>query len=460
MASKVMLLLGGFALIVSHVESVQECDPHNSDCFCTDFSYEGCNLPPGGDQSSHANTLEECIDQCDLFATIGACDWLRFNQVQGEDENCHIYAPTRESMKVYLDTCNKRGRPTRDPQKTCYIDSSVPGANSFCDDSEKCPGGCKTCDVDDATDVCNGIRETECAYKENAGDDSFTMPSEDTCSFFCALRGVEYDATYLTYTKMEEQCFCYPKGNRECENVVLKQGISHSQYLDCLKDRVPSPGCLEDAECDKPPANLCDLIEGVCKSGCKLHEQCDADQYCECRDELGEEVDCMPAGRVGTCRLGCRDLGSSCDLTSGAGSGTCMDHICTPAGDPKIQEVTVSSTGCANCGASEGPTIEFEVELASGLAGSCETPKLVADFTGGSSATFSGDELGSNVGGCNLYEAYSVKKVTISWSGAGIWTPNILSVNHATRVTCCNNAGQMTATSGNPLELECSVTYC
>lgn len=460
MASKVMLLLGTFALFVSRVESVKECNPYNRDCSCSDFSYRECNIPPG-DESTHTNTLAECIAQCDFFATIGACAWLRYDQVKGEDENCHIYAPARESMKEYLETCNLRGRPTRNTDKTCYIDSSVTGASSFCDDLDRCPGGCKTCDVDDASDVCNGIRETECGYLEDPGDESFQAPSEDGCSFYCALRGVEYDATYLTFDKREEHCFCYPKGDRKCDNVVLKQGISIDQYAECLgggSPDPPDPGCDDDADCDQPPATLCDLVDKVCKSGCKLHDQCDADQYCECRNEQDEEVACMEEGRVGTCRDGCRDLGSSCSLTGG-GQGTCMDHICTPAGDPKIQEVTVTSTGCATCDPSEGPTIEFAVELASGLPGSCETPKLDADFTGGS-ATFSGDDLGSTAGGCKLYEAYAVKNATISWSGAGKWTPSKLSVNHATRTTCCRNDLGSTVTSGATLQLTCSVLNC
>ena len=101
----------------------------------------------------------------------------------------------------------RRGRPTRNTEKTCYIDSSLPGASSFCDDPARCPGGCKTCDVDDATDPCNGIRETECAYREDGTDDSNTVPSEDGCSFFCSLRGVEYDATYLTFAKRVRKTF-------------------------------------------------------------------------------------------------------------------------------------------------------------------------------------------------------------------------------------------------------------
>jgi len=458
----VMLLLGTFALIVSHVGSVQECNPYNRDCSCTDFSYEGCNVP-SGEESSHTETLEECIATCDLFASFGSCAWLRFDQVQGEDENCHMYSPSRESMKEYLDTCNKRGRPTRNTEKTCYIDSSLPGADSFCGDTKRCPGpgGCKTCDVDDASDPCSGIRETECSYASAGSDVSNSAPSEHACSLFCALRGVENEATYLTFAERETKCDCYTQGNRFCDNVVLKQGISFDQYSKCLGGDFPpdDPDCHDDADCDKPPATLCDLVEGICKSGCKLHEECAADQYCECRDETNEEVACMPDGRVGTCRDGCRDLGSSCSLTGG-GQGTCMDHICTPAGDPKIQEVTVTSTGCASCDASEGPQIKFDVELASGDAGSCETPKLVADFTGGSSATFSGDELGSTVGGCNLYEAYAVNEVTITWNGAGTWTPSILSVNHATRTTCCRNDLGNPATSGAGLKLTCSVRDC
>ena len=33
--------------------------------------------------------------------------WCEICFFLGEDENCHIYAPTRESMKEYLDSCNK-----------------------------------------------------------------------------------------------------------------------------------------------------------------------------------------------------------------------------------------------------------------------------------------------------------------------------------------------------------------
>merc|ERR1711964_316191 len=457
MASQVMLLLGTFALIVSHVESVQECNPYNRDCSCSDFSYRGCNVPPG-EESTHTETLDECIAQCDLFASFGSCAWLRYDQKNGEDENCHMYSPSRESMKEYLESCNKRGRPTRDTDKTCYIDSSGPGANGFCDDSKRCPGGCKACDVDDASDPCNGIRETECAMFSSGSDVSDSTPSEHYCSLFCTERGVNNDATYLTFAIRETECDCYTQGGRDCDNVVLKQGITYAQYEKCKGDGFPDPPdpeCTNDAECNEP--TLCDLVENVCKSGCRLHDDCAEEQYCECT-ENGEEVDCMPDGRVGTCRLGCRDLGSSCDLPGQPGAGTCMDqHICTPAGDPKIQAVTVTSNECASCDANDGPTIKFDVELASGDAGSCETPKLDADFTGGSATFNTPEDLGSNVGGCWQYEAYAVNDVTISWSGAGTWTPSILSVKTARRTTCCRNDLGNTATSGAELKLTCSV---
>merc|ERR1711990_747724 len=457
MATKVMLLLGSLALIVRHVESVQECNPDNKDCACSDFSYEGCYTPTGGD-ATHVNNLEECIEQCDLFATFGMCAWLRFNQVNGEDENCHLYAPEGESMKDYLDSCNTRARPTRNTENTCYIDNT--DKTGFCDNPSICPGGCKTCDVDDTTDPCNGVRMTECAYKEDGTDASNSMSNEEGCSLFCTQRGVMYDATYLTYAVREEKCFCYPKGNRECENVVLKQGITFDQYVKCLDDPNPLPsGCISDAECDKPPANLCDLVDGICKSGCHLHTECADDQYCECKAGLPlEEVPCMPDGRVGTCRLGCRDQGSPCDLPGG-NKGSCQLHIFTPAGDPKINQITATSTECVGCDPSEGPTIQIDVELSNGDDGTCTTPKLDADFTGGS-ATFSGDALGSDAGGCNLYEAFAVNRVAISWSGAGAWKPSQLSVDHATRTTCCKNVGEGTATSGKPLVLDCSVHDC
>merc|ERR1711934_1229887 len=131
--SKVMLLLGTCALLISQVGSVWQCNPTNRDCSCSDFSYRDC-LEPVGDEQIHTANLEECIFQCDLFASFGACDWLLFDQTNGMDENCHLFGPGEEPMEDYINSCNLRGHPTRDINNECYIDPATPGSDplGFC----------------------------------------------------------------------------------------------------------------------------------------------------------------------------------------------------------------------------------------------------------------------------------------------------------------------------------------
>merc|ERR1711962_500806 len=133
MASKVTLLLVGLALAASLADSAYHCNPDNRDCSCADFSYKECQAPVSND-NIHVLNLEECIFQCDLFHSFGACDWFRYDQTGGEDENCHLHGPGNEPMLDYLSSCNKRGRPTRDINEKCYIEPhsiSDPGVSAF-----------------------------------------------------------------------------------------------------------------------------------------------------------------------------------------------------------------------------------------------------------------------------------------------------------------------------------------
>ena len=66
----------------------------------------------------------------------------------------------------------------------------------------------------------------------------------------------------------------------------------------------------------------------------------------------------------------------------------------------------VVTRDCAGCdGNNEGGTFEVAVTNSIGVAG-CTTPKLdkagTTDYGAGNTATFSGDELGPNSGGCKL----------------------------------------------------------
>jgi len=468
MASKVTLLLVGLALAASLADSAYHCNPDNRDCSCADFSYKECQAPVSND-NIHVLDLEECIFQCDLFHSFGACDWFRFDQTGGEDENCHLHGPGNEPMLDYLSSCNKRGRPTRDINEACYIDPTISGmADNFCKSESFCPGGCTSCN----DDICGKIHETECTMEDEGTDNSASAGTEDGCNLLCTSLGANSnEISYLVWGEREEQCICYPVGKRFCNNIIMEWGVTLDDYFRCGYPQpdpttppgpgptTPDPRCHSDAECDTndTPGFLCDQTDGLCKPGCHQHEDCRDIEYCDCDDGAP-----CPGGSVGVCYPGCRDQGSSCSLVQG-GDGTCQEHICTPSGTPKIGEITVVTRDCAGCdGNNEGGTFEVAVTNSIGVAG-CTTPKLdkagTTDYGAGNTATFSGDELGPNSGGCKLYEAFGVTGVTVAWSGAGSWTPETVNVNHVLQ-TCCPNVGGGSASSSQPLKLECSQFLC
>jgi len=467
MAPKVMLVLGTFALFVSSVESVMsECNSDNRDCSCSDRSYKECQEPNTGD-NFHVNTLEECIFQCDLFASFDACTWLRYDQSNSEDENCHLYGPGKEAMLDYVGSCNRRGKPMRDTDNKCYIDPSD-DPKHFCDIAQICPGSpgssspaerCRNCDNDFP---CGMIYETECSMETSGTDDSGSANTEAGCNLFCTGLGVGDLVTYMQYGVREEECTCYFSGKRKCDNVIMAQGITFADYEKCggSNPDVPTPPpveCTSDNDCNDPSKPLCDLPTNVCKAGCKKHENCADIEYCDC-DEGSE----CPGGGVGSCLPGCRDLGSSCTMATGA-SGECQEHVCTPSGKPKIKKITATTLDCAGCDpTNEGATMTFDV-VNTFPTDTCTTPKLdnaaTTDFEVGQSAVFEGDSLGPNDGGCKLYEAFTIKSVVISWSGSGKWKPNVVTVDHEL-TTCCTNVQEGTASSAQPLTLTCGDYLC
>merc|ERR1711955_165483 len=111
------------------------CNPLMHDCSCGDKSFDQCNEPNPA-VSLHVTDLNECILNCDLFATFGQCDWLvYFNH--GPDENCHLHAQG-ETMEEYLYTCNTVGQPTRYQDGHCMTDYAP-----VCKNAVFCGDGCK-----------------------------------------------------------------------------------------------------------------------------------------------------------------------------------------------------------------------------------------------------------------------------------------------------------------------------
>jgi len=454
--------LGICALIVSQVESLYECDPTRRDCSCSDFSYKDCQEPVTEDQIHTAN-LEECIFQCDLFHSFGACDWFLYDQTDGMDENCHLFGPGREPMKDYLNSCNDRGRPTRDIDNTCYIDPLNDPVH-FCDSADRCPGGCKTCAADD---ICDKIHETECTMETEGTDNSNSAPTAEGCNYFCTAEGLSGDVSYLVYSLREERCVCHYTGKRFCNNIVMEWPATIDDYFKCGHPSpdptpgttTPDPGCNTDDDCDDPPSYLCDNTDRNCKPGCHVHEDCNGNEYCECDEGTG-----CPGGSVGSCRLGCRDQGSSCTLADGSPGDCNSEHVCSPPGIPKIRKITATTRDCVGCDPNnEGATMTITVNNNLGADQTCTTPVLdnpgTTDYATGSSGVFTEDSLGPNAGGCKLYDAYVVNTLKVDWSGAGSWTPEMVTVD-ITMDICCQNAGMGSASAGNPLTLDCDQAFC
>merc|ERR1711915_1684 len=98
---------------------------------CGDYSYNICHDPPPA-QELHVDSLEECIQNCDLFGSFDQCDYLMYYGDQGTDENCKLIADpnssgtSEEEMQKYLDNCRVTGQPlTTDEQKVGHAVNSV-----------------------------------------------------------------------------------------------------------------------------------------------------------------------------------------------------------------------------------------------------------------------------------------------------------------------------------------------
>merc|ERR1719209_498973 len=141
MALKAVLLLALVGLVYSESHcsgAVGGSGLEGRDCTCADKAFGECDEPAAQD-SVHVNTWQECKAQCDLFASFQMCEWWLFNEVNGMDENCHMFNIDRESMPDYLGSCNLIMGPLFDKNDDPLTD---------------CNG-----------DTCYGYVESECAKK-------------------------------------------------------------------------------------------------------------------------------------------------------------------------------------------------------------------------------------------------------------------------------------------------------
>merc|ERR1712212_1017513 len=141
-----LLLVGGDGQVM------QACSADKSDCSCKDITYSICHTPPAS-QELHVGSLEECIQNCDLFGSFDQCDYLLYWET-GPDENCKIISgpgTNKEEMDKYLNACGVIGQPITSDGTTAG--TCIEGPNDEC--AAGCTAGCQDC----TADSCNGYRE-------------------------------------------------------------------------------------------------------------------------------------------------------------------------------------------------------------------------------------------------------------------------------------------------------------
>merc|ERR1712226_1021800 len=85
----------------------------NRDCSCADKSFGECNVPTTVANEVHTESRELCIANCDLFHSIGGCDWILYKGTTTKT-NCLMFTNDFEDMTEYLESCNlaQRARQT------------------------------------------------------------------------------------------------------------------------------------------------------------------------------------------------------------------------------------------------------------------------------------------------------------------------------------------------------------
>merc|ERR1712123_194385 len=198
------------------------------DLGCGDFSYNVCHDPPAA-QELHVGSLEECIQNCDIFATFDSCDYIIYFE-QGPDENCKIISGTgtpEEEMAIYLAACGVTGQPLTTTGE--FRGQCVESPADECPPASICADGCLDCTVD----KCKGYKESECAHTGNPGETGDKDLPYSACMSFCTLQMKSNPWTYMTYDKEQAECICYEDPGSSCSHQVVIQGMTIAEANAC-----------------------------------------------------------------------------------------------------------------------------------------------------------------------------------------------------------------------------------
>jgi len=495
------LLVGGDG------QAMQACSPGKSDCSCKDITYSTCHTPPAS-QELHVGSLEECIQNCDLFGSFGQCNYLLFWS-SGPDENCKLIADT--TLDQYVAACGVVGQPLRDADGSCMA-SAASGSCSLVN----CGNECHMCD---SNDLCGLYTKTECEKLGSPGETSDNIPNFQTCLSLCTSQQQSNPFTYVTYDQESQECICYPDGLNQCTITAVPYGMTldqADQCNGCLSDgdcpperpicsvltgrcveceknddcstgnicssdhvcipddcggcAAPTPvcdtvsgecyECVVDSDCpaEKPD---CDLGEHVCKPECMHDGDCGDSDYCMCHTDIIKD-DC-PGG--GACVTGCRDVGSACTVTNG-GTGVCNGHhVCIQYGEATLTTIKIGTKDCSGCSslrAGSGASITMTTQPPLGAV-TCTTGILdkpgITDYTPGVEAAFTDD---TSLSSCFQFGLSSkVTEFKVTWTGTGTWTPEKFALERRFGEDwpfCCYNPNGVTLSEGQDQTFTCEET--
>lgn len=451
---------------------MQSCNPVNEDCACKDITYEFCKEPTAN-QELHVNSIKDCIDNCDLFANFGQCDYLLYYGDNGKDENCQLISGENgETIERYLESCRIVGQPLRDSFDNCISGFATNGCSQQnCGNSQ-----CHTCTKDGP---CKLYSETECTINNSPGETvDGIIPSIDVCLTFCTKSQAYSPWTYFTYDKEAQKCICYNGAEHSCGIKVVPQGLSYEDIMNCGEgcktdgdctdpmkpicdnlsgicvqciddpdcpgtqcinhvcgdcscdiDCLPNgdcPECNSDDDCKDPSKPQCDLETHLCKNVCHQHSDCEPSDFCKCHEcNEGSNDDC--SSFEGKCELGCREPTKPCTLEDGSigecdGCNKCQEITGVSKLNRLIIETKTCEDGCSD--GDEGATFEITETLPGGEQKSCVTPILNKpgewDYDTGKETEFNIEDFGS-CRGFPLSDPPNDFKVT--WNGSGKWTP-------------------------------------
>merc|ERR1719154_670423 len=203
----------GHLLLITLVLNLSPITPcETDDCSCGDWLYDECgHVTPV--QALHTATLEECFNNCQLFASFGQCTYYNFLTHNGAHANCLLY---NTNAKTYLGTCPVYGQPLYDADGNVLMEN--------CGKFEK--GGCKECQNYDAT-PCGGFHNIDCLLEDVPIKQIEDVSPKENCAAQC--REVD-GARYSVYNHESYLCECYAAGTRECAQIMVEVDIG---TVDC-----------------------------------------------------------------------------------------------------------------------------------------------------------------------------------------------------------------------------------